>query len=118
MKTVYHWIGNNAEPEYPTPLIPGSPFLHAYYKIFSQLFIDDGTNPISLYTKNKPFSDTQSNTTPPLVHSDIKIRLPLDSSKQLSTNFTLIVILALKSYTIHFHNTITFHSLKNGYPFS
>ena len=76
LKTVYHWIRHNAKPEYLTPLIHGSFFLHAYYKIFSQRFIDDGTNLISLYTKSKPFSDTQSNTTPPLVYSDIKICFP------------------------------------------
>ena len=42
----------------------------------------------------------------------------LDFLKQLSTNFTLIVILALKLPIIHFHNTIILHALKNGYPFS
>ena len=71
-KTVCHWIRHNAKPEYPTPLIHGSPFLHAYNKIFSQFFIDDGTNLISLYTKNKPFSDTQSSTTTHLVYSDVR----------------------------------------------
>ena len=57
-------------------MIHGSPFLHAYYKIFSQLFIDEGTNLISLYTKNKSSFDTQSNTTPPLVYSNVRICLP------------------------------------------
>ena len=76
LKTVYHWIRHNAKPEYPTTLIHGSHFLHAYYKIFSQLFIDDGTNFRSLYIKNKSFSDTQSNTNPPLVYSNVRICLP------------------------------------------
>ena len=58
LKTVYHWIRHNAKREYSTPLIYSSPFLHAYYKIFSQLSDDAGTNLISLYTKYKPFSDT------------------------------------------------------------
>ena len=40
--------------------------------MFSQHFFDDGTTLISLYTKNKPFSDRLSNTTPPLVYSDIR----------------------------------------------
>ena len=39
LKTVYHWIRHNAKPEYPTPLIHGSPLLHAYYKIFPQLLL-------------------------------------------------------------------------------
>ena len=76
LKTVYHWIRHNAKPEYPTPLIHGSVFLHTYYKIFSQLFIDVDTNLISLYTKNKSFSDTQSNTTSLLVYSNVKNCLP------------------------------------------
>ena len=33
-----------------TPQINDTPFLHAYNKIFSQLFIDDSTNLISLYS--------------------------------------------------------------------
>ena len=58
LKTVYHWIRQNVKPEYPTTFNTWFSFLHAYYKIFSQLFVDDGTNLISLYTKNKSFSDT------------------------------------------------------------
>ena len=73
---MYHWIGHIAKPEYPTPLIHGSLFLHAYYKIFSQLFIDDGTNLISLYTKSKSFTETELNLTPPLAYSNIRICLP------------------------------------------
>ena len=48
----------------------------AYYRIFSQRFIDDGTNLKCLYTENKSFSDTQPNTTPSLVYSNIRICLP------------------------------------------
>ena len=87
LKTVYHWIRHNAEPEYPTSLIHGSLFLHAFYKVFSEFFIDDSTNLISLYTKNKPFSDTQSNTTPPLVYSDIRICLPFRLFKTAFNKF-------------------------------
>ena len=81
MKTVNQWIRHNAKPEYPTALKHGSPFLHAYCKIFSQLFIDDGTNLMSLYTKDKSFSDTQSHTTTPLVSSNIKICPPFSLFK-------------------------------------
>ena len=76
LKTVYHWIRYNAKPDSATPLIHGSPFRHAYYKIFSQYFIDDGTNLISLHTKKQIFSDIQPITTPSLVYSYIRICLP------------------------------------------
>ena len=49
LRTVYSWIVENEKPETLTPLITGTTFLHAYYKRFSQLFIDDSTNLISLY---------------------------------------------------------------------
>ena len=52
LKTVYHWIRQSAKPEYPTSLIHGSPFLHSYYKIFSQLYIDNGTN-LKVYIKKQ-----------------------------------------------------------------
>ena len=44
LKTVYSWLINNEKSEFVTPLITGTPFLHVYYKRFSQLFIDDSTN--------------------------------------------------------------------------
>ena len=50
--TVYSWIVKNEKPATLTPLITGTPFLHAYYIRFSQLFIDDSTNLISLYNKH------------------------------------------------------------------
>ena len=62
LKTVYHWIRHNVKPENPTPLRHGSPFLHAYYKIFSQHFFDDGTNLFSLFTKNKPTKQNKHKT--------------------------------------------------------
>ena len=55
LRTVYSWIINNEKPESLTPLITGTPFLHACYKRFSQLFIDDSTNIISLYIQALPF---------------------------------------------------------------
>ena len=48
LRTVCSWIINNEKPETLTPLITGTPFLHAYYKRFSQHFIDNSTNLISL----------------------------------------------------------------------
>ena len=38
LRTAYSWIINNEKPESLTPLITGTPLLHAYYKRFSQLF--------------------------------------------------------------------------------
>ena len=52
LRTVYSWLLNNEKPEFITPLITGTPFLHVYYKRFSQLFIDESTNLISLYITN------------------------------------------------------------------
>ena len=58
LRTVYSWIIINEKPESLTPFITGTTFLHAYYKRFSQLFIDDSTNPFSLLAlllnKDKP----------------------------------------------------------------
>ena len=39
LRTVYSWLLNNDKPEIVTPLITGTPFLHVYYKRFSQLSI-------------------------------------------------------------------------------
>ena len=72
LRTVYSWIVKNEKPATLTPLITGTPFLHAYYKRFSQLFIDDSTNLISLYTKHP----TNQSFTPNFVHATIRICLP------------------------------------------
>ena len=61
LRTVYFWIIKNEKPETLTPLITGTLFLHAYYKRFAQLFIDDSTTLISLYTKH-PTTLNQSST--------------------------------------------------------
>ena len=52
LRIVYSWIIHNDKPDSLTSIITGTSFLHAYYKRFSQLFIDDSTNPISLYITN------------------------------------------------------------------
>ena len=74
LKTVYSWLLNNEKPESLTPLITGNPFLHAYYKRFSQLFIYDSTNLISLYFTS-PTVINQPPTTD-FVHATIRICLP------------------------------------------
>ena len=38
LRTVYSWIVKNEKPETLTPLITGTPFLHAYYRRFSHFF--------------------------------------------------------------------------------
>ena len=72
--TVYSWILNNKKPESLTPLITCTPFLHAYYKRFSQLFIDDSPNLISLYITSPTVINQPS--TPDFVHTTIRICLP------------------------------------------
>ena len=74
LRTVYSWLLNNEKPEFVTPLIIGTPFLHVYYKRFSQLFIDESTNLISLYITN-PTVNNQSST-PNFVQDTIRICLP------------------------------------------
>ena len=60
LRTVCSWIVKIEKPETLTPLITGTPFLHAYYKRFSQLFIDDSTNLISLYNKHPTVQNQSS----------------------------------------------------------
>ena len=74
LRTVFSWIVKNEKPETLTPLITGTPFLHAYYKRFSQLFIDDSTNLISLYNKHPTVQNQPS--TPDFVRATIRICLP------------------------------------------
>ena len=51
LRSVYSWLPHNDKPEKFKLLIIGTLFLQAYFKRFSQLFIDDTTILISLYTK-------------------------------------------------------------------
>ena len=55
----------------------GTPFLQAYYKRFSQLFIDESTKLISLYTKHTLPSETQHNSLPNTIHDTLRICLPI-----------------------------------------
>ena len=74
LRTVYSWIIHNDKPDSLTPIITGTPFLHAYYKQFSQLFIDDSTNLNSLYITNP--IDTNKSSISNLIHPTIRICLP------------------------------------------
>ena len=70
LRTVYSWIIHNDKPESLTPLITGTPFLHAYYKRLSQLFRDDSTNLISLYITSPNVTNTSS--TPDFVRATFR----------------------------------------------
>ena len=90
VRTVYSWIIHNDKPESLTPLVTGTPFLHAYYKRFSQLFIDNSTNLISLYTTN---ATVTNKSTPDFVRATIRICFLFECSKLYLTNFMNIPIL-------------------------
>ena len=98
LKTVYSWIFHNDKPEFLTPLITGTPFLYAYYKRFSQLFVDNSSNLISLYTTspistNMPISN--------IIHPTIRICLPFRCLKLYLINFLDILTLVLKLHIVH-----------------
>ena len=73
LRTVYSWIIHNDKPDSLTSIITGTPFLHAYYKRFSQLFIDDSTNLNSLYITNS--IATKKSSISNLIHPTIRICL-------------------------------------------
>ena len=73
---MYSWISRNEKPEFLTPLMTDNLFLHAYYKQFSKLFIDDTTNLISLYTTNPLLPETYPISLPKLIHNSFRICLP------------------------------------------
>ena len=76
LRTVYFWLTRNEKPEFLTPLITVTPFLHADYKRFSQLFIEDSTTLISQYT-TKPNSPTSNHTSSPsTIRDTVRICLP------------------------------------------
>ena len=116
LKTVYSWLLKNEKPEFLTPLITATPFLHAPYKRFSQLFIDDSTNLITLYIT----SPTVINQTPtPDFDTPLFGYVFLFECSELSlTNSMKTPTLVSKLHIEHSHNITTFHSLKNGFPFS
>ena len=73
LRTVYSLTIHNGKPESLTLLITGTPLLHAYYKRFSQLVLDDSTNLISLYITN--LTVLNKSFTPDFVHATIRICL-------------------------------------------
>ena len=76
LRTVYSWISRNEKPEFLTPLITGHLFLHAYYKRFTQLFIDTTANLISLCITNPLSPETHPISIPKVLHCTIRICLP------------------------------------------
>ena len=106
LRTVYSWIVKNEKPETLTPLITGTPFLHAYYKRFSQLFINDSTTLISLYNKH-PTVQNQS-PTPVLYALLFEYVFLSDCSKLFLTNFMNTLIQVSKIHIIHSYNITTF----------
>ena len=96
----------------------GTLFLHAYYKRFSQLFIDDSLNLISLYIKRPTVLNKPS--TPDFVHATIRICLPFRLFKTVFNNLHEHFYRGIEiTYNTHkSHKTTTFLSLKNGFPFS
>ena len=76
LRTVYSWLNRNEKPEFLTPSITGTPFLHAYYKRFSQFFTEDSTNIISLFTTNTLPPDAHPISLPNIIRSTIRKCLP------------------------------------------
>ena len=74
LRTVYSWIIHNNKLESVTPLITGTPFLHAKYKRFSQLFIDDSSN-LTGHEITSP-TGTNKSSTPDFVHATFRKCLP------------------------------------------
>ena len=85
-------------------------------KRFSQLFLDDSTNLISLYNKHPTVQNYPS--TPDFYALLLKYVFLSDCLKLFLTNFMNILILVLKLLIIHSPNITTFHLSKNGFPFS
>ena len=76
LRTVYSWLSQNEKPGFLTTRFTGTPFLHAYYKRFSQLFIEESTNFISLYTTHPTPPATKHNSSQNLIRDTIRICLP------------------------------------------
>ena len=75
LRTDNSWIIHNNKPDTLTPLITGTLFLHAYYKRFSQLLIDDSTNLISSIYTTHPI-DTNNPSLSKLIQPNKRICLP------------------------------------------
>ena len=84
LRTVHSWLNRNENPEFLTPLITGTPFLHAYYKKFSHFVIDETTNLNNLNTKHTLPSETKHNSLPITIHDTLRICLPFRMFKTVS----------------------------------
>ena len=118
LRTIYSWLTPNKKPECLTPLITGTPFLHAYYKRFSQFLktilqtLLASTPNISFLLKHSP--NSLLNT----VQSGFTICLPFRLFKTAFKNYMNSPTLVLKSPRILFLNTIIYLILKKGYTVS
>ena len=110
LRTVFSWIVKNEKPETLTPLITGTPFLHAYYKRFSQFFKDDSTNLLSLYNKHP--------TTPDFVRATIRMCLPFRLFKTVFNKLHEHSHTGIKITYNTFAQYYYILLLKNGFPFS
>ena len=118
LRTVYSWLTRKEKPKFLTPLITGTPFLHAFYKRISHFFKDDSTNLISLYT------------TKPILLQEIIPVLQMSCAilsesvflfeclEQSLINFMNTLIQVSKSLIIRSLNITIFHILKSGPLFS
>ena len=97
-----------------TPLTAGTTFLHAYYKRFSQLLIEESANLFSLY-KTKTNSPARTLTSSPNIMRDtIRNCLPF---RMFKTVFNKLHEHSHTGIKITYIFTI-FHILKSGSPFS
>ena len=76
LRTVYSWLTRNEKPQFLTTIITGTPFYMHITKKLSQLFIDDSTNLISLYTTNTNSSAANHTSSPLIIRDTIRICLP------------------------------------------
>ena len=116
LRKIYSWLTHNEKPVFLTPLIIGTPFLHANYKRFSQHFIDDSTNRISLYTKITFNSETHPNPLPNTMHNIIRICHPF---RMFKTVFNKLHEYSHTDINVTYYtlspNTLLYFILKNGY---
>ena len=118
LRTVHSWITNNEKPEFLTPLITGNLFLHAYYKRFTQRFIDTTTNLISLHVTNPLPHETHPISIPTFYTILSEFVFLFECFKQYLTKYMTILTPVSKSLITLFLNIITSRILKNGFLFS
>ena len=115
LRTVYSWLTRNKKPEPLIHLITGTPFLHAYYKRFSQHFIEDSKNLISLYTTNTNSPATNQTSSPNIIRDLIQICLPF---RMFRTVFNKLNEHSHAGIKRTYKGITISHILKIGSPFS